>query len=58
MLNQAMSLDGATTLYANDFVKVYETGTSTIQQDFATKTELTNINTASSSKHTSKHRRH
>ena len=49
MLNQAMSLDGATTLYANDFVKVYETGTSTIQQDFATKTELTNINTASSS---------
>ena len=49
MLNQAMSLDGATTLYANDFVKVYETGTSTNQQDFATKTELTNINTASSS---------
>ena len=49
MLNQAMSLDGTTTIYANDFVKVYETGTSTIEQDFATKTELTNINTANAS---------
>ena len=49
MLNQAMSLDGTTTIYANDFIKVYETGTSTIVQDFATKTELTNINTANAS---------
>ena len=30
MSNQAMSLDGAYTVYANDFIKVYETGTSTI----------------------------
>ena len=49
MLNQAMSLDGTTAIYANGFIKVYETGTSTIEQDFATKTELTNINTANAS---------
>ena len=49
MINQTMSLDGTTTIYANDFIKVYETGTSTIEQDFATKTELTNINTANAS---------
>ena len=49
MINQTMSLDGTTTIYANDFIKVYETGTSTIEQDFATKTELSNINTANAS---------
>ena len=46
--NQAITLDGSSVVYATEFIKVSETGTSSIQQDFATKTyvenEISNIN--------------
>ena len=49
LLNIIQSIIILASVYANDFIKVYETGKSTIEQDFATKTELTNINTANAS---------
>ena len=46
--NQAITLDGSSVVYATEFIKVNETGTSSIQQDYATKiyvdTEISNIN--------------
>ena len=46
--NQAITLDGSSVVYATEFIKVSETGTSSIQQDYATKiyvdTEISNIN--------------
>ena len=48
MSNQITTLDGSSVVYATEFIKVSETGTSSIQQDFATKTyvdnEISNIN--------------
>ena len=48
MSNQSISLDGSTVVYATEFIQVSETGTSSIQQDFATITyvdnEISNIN--------------
>ena len=48
MNNQSISLDGSSVVYATEFIKVSETGTSSIQQDFATKdyvnNEISNIN--------------
>ena len=49
--NQAITLDGSSVVYATEFIKVSETGTSSIQQDYATKiyvdTEISNINVQS-----------
>ena len=46
--NQSITLDGSSVVYATEFIKVSETGTSSIQQDFATKiyvdNEISNIN--------------
>ena len=46
--NQAITLDVSSVVYATEFIKVSETGTSSIQQDFATinyvDTEISNIN--------------
>ena len=48
MNNQSISLDGSSVVYATEFIKVSETGTSSIQQDYATityvDTEISNIN--------------
>ncbi len=48
MINQSISLDGSSVVYATEFIKVSETGTSSIQQDYATityvDTEISNIN--------------
>ena len=48
MNNQSISLDGSSVVYATDFIRVSETGTSSIKQDFATITyvdnEISNIN--------------
>ena len=48
MNNQSISLDGSNVVYATDFIRVSETGTSSIKQDFATITyvdnEISNIN--------------
>ena len=46
--NQPISLDCSSLVYATEFIRVGETGTSPIQQDFATVTyvdnEVSNIN--------------
>ena len=46
--NRAITLDGSSVVYATEFIKVSETGTSSIQQDYATityvDTEISNIN--------------
>ena len=51
MNNQSISLDGASVVYATEFITVSETGTSSINQDFATITivddEISNINVGS-----------
>ena len=48
MNNQSISLDGSSVVYATEFIRVSETGTSSIKQDFATITyvenEISNIN--------------
>ena len=48
MNNQSISLDGSNVVYATEFIRVSETGTSSIKQDFATITyvdnEISNIN--------------
>ena len=48
MNNQSTSLDGSSVVYATQFIQVSETGTSSIQQDFAIKdyanNEISNIN--------------
>ena len=48
MNNQSISLDGSNVVYATEFIRVRETGTSSIKQDFATITyvdnEISNIN--------------
>ena len=48
MNNQPISLDGSSVVYATEFIRVSETGTSSIKQDFATITyvdnEISNIN--------------
>ena len=48
MNNQSISLDGSNVVYATEFSRVSETGTSSIKQDFATITyvdnEISNIN--------------
>ena len=51
MNNQSISLDGSSVVYATEFIRVSETGTSSIKQDFATITyvdnEISNINVGS-----------
>ena len=46
--NQSISLDGSSVVYATEFIRVSETGTSSIKQDLATITyvdnEISNIN--------------
>ena len=48
MNNQSISLDGSSVVYATEFIRVSETGTSSIKQDFATiiyvDNEISNIN--------------
>ena len=48
MINQALTLDGSSVVYATEFITVSETGTSSLQQDYATITyvdnEISNIN--------------
>ena len=48
MNNQSISLDGSNVVYATEFIRVSETGTSSIKQDFATisyvDNEISNIN--------------
>ena len=48
MSNQIITLDGSSVVYATEFIKISETGTSSIQQDYATITyvdnEISNIN--------------
>ena len=47
-INQAITLVGSSVVYATEFIKVSETGTSSIQQDYAiinyVDTEISNIN--------------
>ena len=51
MNNQSISLDGSNVVYATEFIRVSETGTSSIKQDFATITyvdnQISNINVGS-----------
>ena len=51
MNNQSITLDGSRVVYATEFITVSETGTSSIQQDYATITyvdnEISNINVGS-----------
>ena len=42
MNNQSISLDGSNVVYATEFIRVSETGTSSIKQDFATITYVDN----------------
>ena len=48
MNNQSITLDGSRVVYATEFITVSETGTSSLQQDYATITyvdnEISNIN--------------
>ena len=48
MINQALTLDGSSVVYATEFITLSETGTSSLQQDYATITyvdnEISNIN--------------
>ena len=51
MNNQSITLDGSRVVYATEFITVSETGTSSLQQDYATITyvdnEISNINVGS-----------
>ena len=51
MNNQSITLDGSRVVYATEFITVSETGTSSLQQDYATITyvdnEISNINVCS-----------
>ena len=51
MNNQSITLDGSRVVYATEFITVSETGTSSLQQDYATITyvdnEISNINVQS-----------
>ena len=51
MNNQSITLDGSRVVYATEFITVSETGTSSLQQDYATinyvDTEISNINVGS-----------
>ena len=51
MNNQSITLDGSRVVYATEFITVSETGTSSLQQDYATITyvdnEISNINVVS-----------
>ena len=51
MNNLSMTLDGSRVVYATDFITVSGTGTSSLQQDYATITyvdnEISNINVVS-----------
>ena len=42
MNNQPISLDGSSVVYAAEIIRVSETGTSSIKQDFATITYVDN----------------
>ena len=48
MNNQSITLDGSRVVYATEFITVSETGTSSVQQDYATITyldnEISNVN--------------
>ena len=47
MNNQSISLDGSSVVYATEFIRVSETGTSSIKQDFATITYLASVSVVS-----------